>query len=220
MSGQLDMKEPEQLDWDNAFKGSSYEAPPPALGPDNRPIEYQFQVVGVKEAKNLDEGYLNYEIDLKLTQTGVNYSRILKTWASTRPFMKRAEDGTLQPIKGNPNSLGKFLRSAGLQGKPQTNEQYKQAMKSVGNARVKATGDWEARAKDGSETIRGYLAFPPEDANPSVRKPILKRGEVYLDVDKRGNILGTKTVESEILFANFRVKYFSDPTPRVAGQAR
>ena len=208
---QTNLKEPEQLDWDTAFSGSTFEAPPPALGPDNKPIEYQAQVVKVEETEP-DQGYLNYVVDLKLT--GVNYGRNLKAWVSTRPFMKRV-DGELQPVKGNPNALGKFLRGAGLQGKPQTNDQYREAMKRIGaSTRVKVIGDWEARAKDGSETIRGYLAFPPDERAPGQRKAILRRGDTYQEVDNQGNILGTKTVESEVLFANFRVKRFQDPTPR------
>lgn len=218
-AAQLNLKEPAQVDWDIAFKGSSFEAPPPALGPDDKPIEYQAQIVKVEETE-ADEGYLNYKVELKLTQPGVNYSRSLLAWVSARPFMKRI-DGELQPMKGNPNALAKFLRGAGLQGKPQTNEQYRDAMKRVNNTtRVKITGDWVAKSKDGTEVIRGFRAFPPDEGYPGKRKAILKRGDIYQEIDRQGNVIGTKTVENEILFANFQVKYFSDPTPRAGTAAR
>lgn len=209
---QQNLKEPEQVDWDTAFAGSKYAPPPPALGADGKAIVYRGTVVEAKQS-DADEGYLNYQIDLKFVAP--EGARV-RTWASTRPFMRKNRDtGELEPVKGNPNKLASFLRGAGLQAKPQTNSEYVASVKAVNGKAIPFTIDWEARSKDTGEVVRGYLSFPEDPERPGQRKSILKRGDVVNEVDNRGNITGTKIVQSEVLFANARLKYFQDPTPKV-----
>lgn len=209
---QQNLKEPEQLDWESAFKSSKYEVPPPALGPDGKPIVYYATTSEVKES-DADQGYLNFQIELSLTRSGTFDGRRVRTWASTRPFQRRdKETGQLTPLKGNPNALAKFLRAAGLQAKPQTNNEYRATVRAVNGKAIGFTIDWEARNKDTGETIRGYNAFPDDPDRTGQKKAILKAGDVYNELDQKGNIIGQKTVQSEILFANARVKYFQDAT--------
>jgi hypothetical protein len=208
---QQSLKEPAQVDWETAFKSSKYEVPPPALGPDGKPITYYGVSSDIKET-DADQGYLNFVIDLALTRAGSFDGRRVRTWASTRPFQKRAEDGTLVPVKGNPNALAKFLRAAGLQAKPQTNSEYRATVRAVNGKAIGFTIDWEARNKDTGETVRGYNAFPDDPERPGQKKAILKAGDIYNELDSKGNIIGQKQVQSEILFANARLKYFQDAT--------
>jgi hypothetical protein len=205
--GQQNLREPERVDWDTAFSGSKYTPPPVAIGPDGKYIAYQAKVVEIKESpgQGLDQGYLNYEINLKLVGNGVDGTSI-KTWASTRTFTKRQPDGSFVNVKGNPNQLAKFLRSCGLQGKPVTNADYQQAVKQVANKTVSISIDWEARNKETGEMVTGYNLFPEDLERPGTRKSILKRGDILTD---------ERVVASEVLFANARVKYFNDATPRV-----
>lgn len=202
---QQNLREPERVEWDTAFSGSTYTPPPPAIGPDGQPIVYSGKIVAVKESpgKGLDEGYLNYEIDIALP----NLDRPLKTWASTRTFAKRNEDGEFVPLKGNPNALGKVLKSAGLQFKPQTNSDYRAAMKSITGKMVPFTLDWVARSKDGSEQVKGYEIFPDDPENPGRKKSILKAGDI---------LANESIVSSEVLFANARVKNFLNPANKVS----
>ena len=214
--GQTGLREPERTDWDTAYSGSKYQAPPVTEGPDGKSITFYGKVVEAKLAENSDDGYLNYQIDIKVT--GNEDARPLRAWVSTKPFMKRNASGELEPMKGNPNSLARFLRSAGLQAKPQTNSEYIASVKAVNGHQIPFTADWEARNKDTGEVVRGFRAFP---LNPDgTRKTILKAGDTVNEVDKKGNITGTRTVTSEVLFANLRVKYFQDPTPSVSGSGQ
>jgi hypothetical protein len=205
--GQQNLREPERVDWDSAFSGSKYTPPPPAIGPDGKPIVYQGKVLEVKESegRGLDKDYLNYEVTIKLVGNGVD-GQTLKTWASTRTFQKRNAEGELENVKGNPNALAKFLRGAGLQAKPVSNQQYRDAMKMVAGKAVAVTLDWEARNKETGEIVRGYDNFPEDPERPGTKKSILKRGD----------ILANETpVQSEVLFANARIKYFQDAMPKV-----
>jgi hypothetical protein len=199
---QQNLKEPERVDWDNAFKGSSYTPPPPALGPDGKPIVYQAKVAEIKETegKGLDTGYLNYQIDLNLVGNGVEGQRV-RAWVSTRTFSKKQPDGSFVNVKGNPNSLAKFLNAAGLQAKPTSNSEYRAAVKLVNGKSIPITIDWEARAKDGSETVKGYEKFPEDEQRPGTKKAILKAGDILADETR---------VQSDVLFANARVKYFQN----------
>lgn len=214
-TAQINLKEPEQADWDTLSKGSSYAPPPPAEGPDGKPITYFGTVAEVKLADNDDNGYLNYQVDMKFVRSGSYDGRQIRTWVSTRPFMKKDAGGTLQPIKGNPNSLAKFLLAAGLQAKPQTNSEYSAAVKLVNGKAIGFTLDWEAKNKDTAETVRGFRRFPEDSERPGQRKTILKAGDVLNELDSKGNVIGTSTVQSEILFANARLKYFQNPVPTV-----
>lgn len=210
---QTSLKEPERLDWDTAFSGSKYQAPPPAMGPDGKPIVYYGSVAESKQSE-ADQGYLNYQIDLKFVRAGEYDGRQIRTWASTRPFMKKNASGELEPIKGNPNALAKFLRGAGLQAKPQSNSEYVASVKAVNGKAIPFTIDWEAKNKDTGEVVRGYLNFPEDPERPGQRKSILKAGDVVTERDNKGTIIGTRTVTSEVLFANPRLRYFQDQTPK------
>lgn len=205
--GQTNLREPEQTDWDSAYSGSKYQRPPDAEGPDGKRITY---ISTLAEAKLVDpdSGYLQFQVDLKM-----DGGRLIRTWVSTKPFQKRDGNGELQPMKGNPNSLGRFLRAAGLQAKPQTNSEYTASVKAINGKSIPFVGDWEARNKDTGEIVRGFRAFPIDPAT-GTRKAILKAGDVVNELDSKGNITGTRTVQSEVLFANLRVKYFQDPTPK------
>lgn len=214
---QQNLKEPEKVDWDSAFSGSKYTPPPPAIGPDGKPIVYQAKVVEIKESpgKGLDAEYLNYQIDLKLVGNGVD-GVALRTWASTRTFQRRnKETGEFENIKGNPNALAKFLKSAGLQAKPGTNNEYRAAVKMVNGKPLNVTLDWEAANRETGEVIKGFENFPEDPERPGLRKSVLRKGDIYVERDRQGNILGEKVVQSEVLFANPRIKYFQDTTPKV-----
>jgi hypothetical protein len=203
---QTNLKEPEKTDWDSAYSGSKYTPPPPALGQDGKPIVYYGKV---SEAKLIDpdDGYLNYQIDLNLTNGADGRVR---AWVSARPFQRRnKETGELEPMKGNPNKLGSFLRAAGLQNKPQSNAEYIASVKAVNGRPIPFTIDWEAKDRTSGETVRGYLSFPI-DPSTGNRKSVLKKGDVVNEVDNQGNVIGTRTVTSEVLFANPRLKYFQD----------
>ena len=211
-TAQIGLKEPEQTDWNSAYNSSKYQAPPPAIGPDGKPIIYR-GVVGKVETTSPDQGYLNILLDpIKIVKSGsFDGQEIRFTRVSTRPFMRRNNDtGELEPLKGNPNALGKFLRGAGLSAKPQTNAEYMAAAKMVSGKEVAFTIDWEAYNKDTGERIRGYASFPDDPERPGQKKSILKRGDVIVLRDGQGNVTETKKVESEVLFANARLKYFQD----------
>lgn len=199
--GQQRLQEPAQVDWDSAFKGSTYTPPPPALGPDGKPIVYQGKVSEIKEIEGsgLDSGHLTYQITFKLVGNGVDGQEV-RGKASTRVFTrKNVETGQYEPIKGNPNQLAKFLNAAGLQAKPQRNDEYRAAVKMVNGKLIPFTIDWEAWSKETGEAIRGYDQFPENPEKPGTKKAILKAGD----------LLANETpVKSEVLFANARVKYF------------
>jgi hypothetical protein len=213
--GQQNLREPEQLDWDTAFSSSKYQAPPPAEGPDGRSITYYGTLAEAKEVEG-DEGYLNYQVDLNIVKSGSHDGQRVRTWASTRPFQRRnRETGALEPVKGNPNKLANLLRAAGVAARPQTNAEYRASVRAVNGKAIPFTIDWEAKNRETGETIKGYKSFPDDPERPGQRKSILRAGDVYNEVDSKGNIIGTKTVTSEILFANPRLRYFQD-TPKVS----
>lgn len=205
-TAQLNLTEPAQCDWDTAYSGGKYVAPPPALDPAGKAIIYQ----GTIKAATLtdpDETYLNYMVDFELP----NGARA-RVWASTKPFTKvNKTSGEREPINGNPNKLGSLLRSAGLQAKPQTNSDYQASVRSVINRKASFTLDWVAKNKETGEVVKGYNAFPVDVAT-GLRKPILKAGDTINLLGEKGAIVGTTEVKSEVLFANPQIKYFQDPS--------
>jgi len=208
---QTGLQEPQQIDWDNYNTGSSYVPPVPALDSNNKPLVYHGKVVTANEI-DPDRGFLQYLFDpITITSpNGVNGQEVRFTRVSTRPFMKKDGNGDLQPIKGNPNQLANFLRACGGGARPQTNEEYRASVKAALSRSFDFTIDWEAYNKDTGETIRGFLAFPLDGERPGQRKSILRNGDIYNVVDKQGNIIESATVQSDVLFANARLKYFRD----------
>lgn len=221
---QLNLTEPGQTDWDNYAK-SGWVAPPPAIGPDGEFIQYQ----GVAKAVELESEYPEANQDTKETFLTVKLDPILVkapgtvydgyeikfTKAGRRPYTRLNADGTRTPKKGNPSRLGDYLRAAGSQGKPQTNSEYLATAKAAANKTFGFTIDWEARNKETGEQIKGYRAFPDDPAYPGQKKAILKQGDFYNEVDAKGVPTGqVKQVQSEVLFANARLRFFSNPAPK------
>lgn len=216
-TAQMNLREPEQVDWDNYNSGSKFAPPPPALDANGKPIVY-YGVVGEAKEDEPDRGFLSFLLDpIKIVRSGNGadgYS-IRFTRASVRPFTKKDASGEEVPVKGNPNKLANFLRAVGLQVKPQTNSDYRAAVKAASGRTFPFTIDWEAYNKDTGERVKGYLSFPEDPERPGQRKAILKAGDVVTERDNKGVITGTRTVQSEVLFANARLRYFQDATPKV-----
>lgn len=211
---QMNLKEPAQVDWE-APTGSSYQAPPPAAGPDGKAIVYYGVAAEIKET-DPDDGYLNVLLDpIKVVRNGTyDGYQIRFTRCSTKPFMKKDAEGVLQPMKGNPNRLANFLRSTGVAGKPQQNSEYRSSIKAVTGRPFPFTIDWEAYNKDTGERLKGYQNFPDDPERPGQKKSILKKGDIAILRDNKGNQTGTMVVESEVLFANARLRYFQDAAPK------
>lgn len=205
---QTNLKEPEQVDWENY--GKTYVPPPAAVDAAGEPIVYTGVIEAATET-DADEDYLNFQLDLRITDEGPGKGVRLRTWASTKPFQK---DG--RPLKGNPNKLANFLRAAGLAAKPQLNSEYRASVNAAKVRPVRFVIDWEARNKDTGEKVKGFLNFPEDPDRPGMRKTILHAGDVVTERDAKGNITGTAIIKSDVLFANARLRYFKDATPRVS----
>lgn len=216
---QTNLREPNQTDWDNYNSGSKYIAPPPALGADGRPITYYGIAEKAEEKANQyavdSEGnaYLNFQLDpVKIVRSGGHDGYVLRfTEASVKPFEKGGA-----PIKGNPNKLANFLRAAGLQARPQTNNEYRASVRAAIGKPFGFTIDWVAKNKETGEEVKGYSNFPDDPERPGMKKSILKAGDVVTERDAKGNVTGTRTITSEVLFANARLRFFQDAAPKVA----
>lgn len=211
----LNLKEPEQIDWDNYNPGSKYVAPPPAKGADGKYLTYFGQIpqtVGETDTLGVtkDEGYRTFLIDpIKIVKSGtadgyqLRFSRV-----STKPFA--GKDG--KPI--NANGVGNFLRAASILAKPQKNSEYEAAVKATRGRVVPLTVEWFARNKDTGEQVRGYDNFPEDPDRPGQKKSILKAGDVVLVRDKAGVVIGQQVIKSEVMFANAQLRYFQDPNKK------
>lgn len=208
---QQNLTEPAQVDWDGYGK-SGYVAPPPALDQAGKPIVYEGKAVNVTEDEpdTIDgNAYLNYKLDpIVITSPEASGYEIRFTRASTRPYMT-GPIGAKVPKKGNPNRLADYLRSSGATAKPQLNSEYRATVNLVKAKPFKFTIDWEAYNKETGESIKGFLAFPVDPVTGQ-RKSILHAGDVVNEVDSKGNIVGSKTVKSDVLFANARLRFFRD----------
>lgn len=210
---QTGLKEPVQVDWD-ALSGSKWVAPPPAVGPDGKPLVYYGVASSITEDKPDDE-HLNFLIDpIKLVNAGPATGYTIRfTRASTKV---QTVFGTNEPKKGNPNKLAQFIRACGQQTKPKTNADYRAAVKACQGKQFAFTVDWEAYNKDTGESIKGYLNFPLDPERPGQRKAILKKGDVIALTDFKGVPTGqTQVVQSDVLFANAKLRYFRDPSKGV-----
>lgn len=205
---QTGLREPEQLDWDSLAKGSSYTPPPPALDASGKPIVY-YGMTEVGESAPTKDGFLQVLLDpIKIVKSGPADGYTIRfTRVSTQPFQKNG-----QPMKGNPNSFANFLRACQVAAKPQTNSDYLAAAKVTKGKTFPFTINWEAYNKETGESIKGYQNFPDDPDRPGQKKSILKAGDVITERDAKGNVIGTKTVQSEVLFANARLRFFQDPS--------
>lgn len=200
----INLREPEQMDWENYNPGTKYTPPPQALGADGKPVVFYGQlpkeVVAEVNEKDQLRQYLLDPITIVRSGTSDGYT-IRFTRASVKKFMNRK---TQKPI--NASMVGNLLKSTGIQAKPQLTKEYDAAMKLAAGKVAAFTIDWFAKNKDTGEAIYGYENFPLDPERPGQRKAVLKEGDVYRDRD--GN---EQKVTSQVLFANAQVRYFVDP---------
>ncbi len=210
MSAQIDLREPDQMDWDNYNPGSKYTPPPQAKGQDGKYIPYFGQVKSKFEEKDFkvtDEGFRSYELGpVTIVKSGSSDGyQIRFVNASVKKF-KRGDKVI------DASQVGNFLKACQITQKPQKNSEYDAAIKATAGRTFPFTLDWEARNRDTGEEVKGYNAFPLDPDRPGQRKSILKAGDLVNVLDDKGNPTGqTVVVKSEVLFANARVKYYVDP---------
>jgi len=203
----LNLKQPQQTDWDNFNPQSKYQAPPPAIGADGKPIVYYGQAPKEFAPGATPDGLLSVRIDpitiVKSGSLGVDGYVIRFTDASLTPFKNKNGEPT------NAHKLGTYLRACGSIAKPQTNEEYMAAVRATAGKVFAFILDWEARNKDTGERVRGYKNFPDDPERPGQKKAILKQGDTYIDDQGQPQV-----VKSEVLFANARLRYFRDNTKK------
>lgn len=207
----IGLKEPDQMNWDNYNPGSKFVPPPPAKDEKGNNIIYYGQVpqnVGDDSTLEVtDEGYRQFVVDpVKIVKSGAADGYEIRF---TRHNVKKFERNGKAV---DASSTGNYLRSCGVLAKPQKNTEYEAAVKTTRGKVFPFTLDWTAYNKDTGEKVNGYENFPEDPERPGQRKAVLKAGDTYTERDKKGNITGTFTVKSDVLFANARVKYFIDPT--------
>ena len=200
------LREPEQMDWDNYNPGSKYRRPPIPIDSEGKNRTFYATIpseIGMGATK---EGYRNYEFNsLVITKSGPDADGYnVRAWTSVKKFQKNGK-----PIEVS--AAGNFLRAAGVLAKPQRNAEYDAAIKMTAGRVVPLTLDWSARNHQTGEEVRGYRNFPDDPDNPGTKKAILNQGDTYTVTDRQGNITETKTVQSEVLFANGTVRFFLSP---------
>lgn len=215
---QLNFTEPGQTDWDK-YGSSGWQAPPPAKGPDGNWIVYTGAAKGVSieeaypEKDDAGQTYLTLNLDgLAIADPGKYQGYELKfTKAGRKPYTKPGPDGTRVAKPGNPSRLGDYLRAIQSQGKPQNNAEYLATAKQGATRKFQFTIDWEAKNKDTGEKVQGYDAFPDDPDFPGQKKAILKEGDFYNELGPKGEVIGQKKVQSTVLFANARLRFFVTP---------
>lgn len=209
-TAQTRLREPDPVNWDQYASGSKYQAPPDVLGPDGKFIQFYVKVKPKfdesKDFSATQEGFRSYQVGpLTVTKSGSADGYDIKfKYVNVK---KRERNGKVV----DSSSAGDFIRAAGITAKPQKNAEYDAAVRQTVGRVLPCTLDWEARNKDNEEEIHGVRAFPI-DPTTGKRKAILKAGDIYNVLDAKGMPTGeTKTVKSEVLFANAVIKYFKDP---------
>lgn len=202
------LKEPVKLNWDELGKGSTFQAPPPAIGPDGKAITYLVQLPNTvgdpSQIDVTDDGYRRYSMGpLRIVKSGNGADGYeIKFYSTTlRPFTDKK---TGEPLEGRKagNLTASILKAAGINQTPQTTAQYDTAVKMLRGKTVPVTIEWTAKNRDTGETVDGFTSFPFDPDRPGQRKAILKAG------DRLANDL---PVTSEVLFANARVKFIQNP---------
>jgi hypothetical protein len=216
LSGIGQVNEIPQVDWDNfnpqAAK-SKWNAPPTPVGPDNKPLTYYVQLPSdmskPERVRTTQKGDRSFALGpltfVKSGNSAVDGQTIRFYDASVKLFVNK-DGGT-----SNVNAIGKVLRAAGITAKPQTDEQYQQAVKGLAGRVIPVYIDWEARDRETGYTLRGYSNFTVTRTNPETGavttsvQPILRAGDILPD----GSV-----VQQEVLFANPVIKTVLDPNKK------
>lgn len=201
----VNLREPEQMNWDNYNPASKYVPPPPCKGVDGKNLVYTAQVPTAIEQEVTDEGLRQYLLDpLTIKGNGVDNYQIRFYRVNVKKFERNGK-----PIDAS--SAGNLIRACGIIAKPQKNSEYDATLNATKGKVFQCVLDWTAFNKDTGDDIKGYDNFPDDPERPGFKKSILKAGDTYTVRDRKGNVIDTKTVQAEVLFANARIRYTIDP---------
>lgn len=208
----VNLREPDQIDWENYNPGSKY-TPPPQVGTkvDGKFVATVFygqlpkadQIKAEVDEQTQLRQYLIDPITLVRSGSSDGY-QVRFTRASLKQFTNRKTGKAM-----NASQVGNLIRSVGITAKPQRTAEYDGVMKLAAGKVAAFTLDWFAKNKETGEAIYGYENFPDDPERPGQKKAVLKEGDVYRAKD------GTEQkVTSPVLFANAQVRYFVDPNRR------
>lgn len=202
MTAQTDLKEPDQMNWDEYHVGGKFRRPPVPVGPDGKLLTFYVQIPQNIEEGQTQEGYKNFLLDpLVLVRSGeADGTEIRFTRVSVKKFTNRRTGKVVDA-----SMVGNLLRAAGLTLKPQTNPEYSQAVNATRGLVIPINLDWYARDKTTQTVVRGYKNFPDDPERPGQKKAILTTGDAFIDSDGMSQTFG-----GEIMFANPELKYFVD----------
>lgn len=155
---QLNLVEPEQINFDKYQDGgNSSFAPPPEGRYFGKAPTITDESFGATK-----EGYLKVTLDpieIVNDPTHTGY-KIRFTTLSVKKYKNREGSQVMD-----------FLRSVGLNVRPKTNEEYKAAMKQASGRTFQFALIWESYNKDTQETTSGMDNFPPDPQNPDRKLP-------------------------------------------------
>jgi hypothetical protein len=175
---QLNLREPDLINFDKYQDGGNSFTPPPEgkyFGQVSPITDEAFGATG--------EGYLKLtvpEITIVNAQTGNGY-KVKYTQLSSKKYAKREGSQFLD-----------FLRAAGIAARPTSNEELKSAAKMASGRVVQFQLIWEAYDKNTKQSTSGYENFPVDPADAS------KRLTYVLDTID----------ENKKWYANGKVRYF------------
>lgn len=144
---QLNLVEPDQIDFDKYEDGGGKSYGPPAEG------RYFAKVPLIPVSddpavfQSTREGYLKIKVD-PLAVVGTEYN-VRFTTLSAKKYSNR--EG---------NQILDFIHACGLDLRPKTNEEYKQAVRLCSGKTAQFGLIWEAYNKDTEETTKGAKNFP------------------------------------------------------------
>lgn len=194
----LNLKQPAAIDWSNFHTGSKYQVPPPAKTDKGQYVTYQAKLgptVGQDATLDADD---DGNLVVKAGPVTLAGGYVVTFYdVSTRQFTNKK---TGEPI--NANSLGKLFKACGVQGKPQTNNEYIQFAKACANKNLSVCIDWRAKNKDTGEEIKGYENFPDDPKRPGEKMAVIPAGTQLPD---------GRVTTSEVLFANAVIKFVNLP---------
>lgn len=192
---QLELDEPQQIDWTDVDTGSDYHVPPVpveadgktrvvfTIGPLPRP---KFKADRNKKLMAVFEGVQVQGSDHKIGFYNV----------STTLFPNRDKTGTR-----NVSAAAILFLACGVRIDPQNNDEYQAAFLACEGRTFQAKGDWRAHSTATDETIAGYQNFPVDPKDPTRRLAVVPAGSVYKD--KNGM---EKVLRAEVVFAGLDIR--------------
>lgn len=191
----LNLKNPSETNWDDYPPGGGERKPPHPAG------TYTFVAPELKDIKfDTQDGNLRFVNKAQIQDALEGKADLVFDYVTNKPYARGKRQGA--------SRMGDFLLAVGSDARPQSHQEYADAVEEAAGAVFEAVLDWDAYDPDlGKEVANGEGDFPDDPNRPGEKLPYVvvdRTTGARVPIDQEGSNTKRVAARQRIRFYTFK----------------